>query len=250
MPLTRQATTPSEQTHVLGHDERTPAHSHPRGHLVYPVSGVLSVSTSEGSWIAPPNRVVWIPAHSEHRHRGHGVTDMRIVFLASRLAGLLPPHPAVLVVTPLAREATLALSSAADRPTAVRSRLRRVLLDDLVAAPEQPLHLPEPSDDRLRAVTRLVEERLSWPANLADLGRRVGASERTLSRLFHAETGMSFPQWRTQLRIHRALLMLADGTSVLETATACGWSNPSAFIETFHSLVGQTPGRYQRSLTA
>jgi AraC-like DNA-binding protein len=250
MPLTRHDTVPSEQTRLLGHDERTPAHSHSRGHLVYPVSGVLSVSTSEGSWIAPPNRVVWIPAHSEHRHRAHGVTDMRVVFLAPRLAAMLPAHPAVLVMTPLAREATLALSHAADRPTAVRSRLRRVLLDDLVAAPEQPLHLPEPTDDRLRAVTRLVEQRLSWPASLAELGHRVGASERTLSRLFHDQTGMSFPQWRTQLRIHRALLMLADGASVLETATACGWSNPSAFIETFSALVGQTPGRYQRSLTA
>jgi transcriptional regulator GlxA family with amidase domain len=61
------------------------------------------------------------------------------------------------------------------------------------------------------------------PASLADLGHRVGAGERTLSRLFHEETGMSFPQWRTQLRIHRALLMLADGDSVLATATACGW---------------------------
>lgn len=89
---------------------------------------------------------------------------------------------------------------------------------------------------------------MSSPATLAELGHHVGASERTLSRLFHAETGMSFPQWRTQLRIHHALLLLADGVSVLETATACGWANPSAFIDIFSALVGQTPGRYQRSL--
>ena len=122
------------------------------------------------------------------------------------------------------------------------------MIDDLAAAPEQPLHLPEPSDDRLLAVTRLVETDMSNPATLAELGHRVGASERTLSRLFREETAMSFPQWRTQLRIHRALLLLADGVSVIDTAVACGWSNPSAFIEIFSALVGQTPGRYQRSL--
>ncbi|NMO55693.1 helix-turn-helix transcriptional regulator [Actinoplanes sp. TBRC 11911] len=249
MPKTRHDPMPSEQAQLLGHDERTPAHSHGRGHLVYPASGMLSVATSAGSWIAPPNRVVWIPAHSEHRHRSHGISDVRIVFLAPQLAALLPAHPAVLVMTPLARAATLALTSGDERPAAARSRLRRVVIDDLVAAPEQPLHLPEPSDDRLRAVTHLVEQQLSRPASLADLGRRVGAGERTLSRLFHEETGMSFPQWRTQLRIHRALRMLADGTPVLATATACGWSNPSAFIDTFTALVGQTPGRYQRSLS-
>lgn len=61
------------------------------------------------------------------------------------------------------------------------------------AAAEQPLHLPEPRDGRLRAVTHLIESDVSSPANLTTLGHRVGASERTLSRLFHAETGMSFP---------------------------------------------------------
>lgn len=38
-------------------------------------------------------------------------------------------------------------------------------------------------------------------ATLAELGRAAGASERTLSRLFQAELGMSFQQWRTLRRI-------------------------------------------------
>ncbi|MEU3984038.1 AraC family transcriptional regulator [Streptomyces sp. NPDC026672] len=205
--------------------------------------------TAEGSWIAPSNRVVWIPAGFAHQHRAHGQTDMRVAFMTRDLADLLPAHPAVLAVTPLAREALLALTGPDARPPAARARLREVAIDDLTAAPEQPLHLPEPTDDRLRAVTRIVEDELSSPSSLAELGLRVGASERTLSRLFQAETHMSFPQWRTQLRIHRALLLLADGVSVLDTAQACGWANPGAFIEIFSTLVGQTPGRYQRSLT-
>jgi AraC-like DNA-binding protein len=34
---------------------------------------------------------------------------------------------------------------------------------------------------------------------LAELGRRVGASERTLSRLFRDEVGMGYTVWRNQL---------------------------------------------------
>ncbi|MGW5361376.1 AraC family transcriptional regulator [Actinopolymorpha pittospori] len=250
MTETRHTSLEAEQVHLLGHDERTPTHSHPRGHLVYPARGVLALVTSEGSWIAPSNRIVWIPAGYAHRHRAHGATDMRVVFMPSAMAALLPAHPAVLAMTSLAREATLALTGPERRTAPVRARLRRVIIDDIVAAPEQPLHLPEPHDDRLRAVTRLVEDDMSSPDTLADLGRRVGASERTLSRLFHAETGMSFRQWRTQLRIHRALILLADGLSVIDTALACGWANPSAFIDIFTAHVGETPGRYQRSLSA
>lgn len=250
MPRTRHEALPPESVHRLGHDERTAAHTHTRGHLVYPAAGVLSLVTIRGSWIAPPNRAIWVPGGFEHQHRAHGETDMRIVFMTSHLAGMLAPHPVVLAVTPLAREAILRLTGGPESAPGAGDRLRRVAIDEFTAAPEQPLHLPEPRDDRLRAVTRLVESELSSPTTLAELGHRVGASERTLSRLFRTETGMSFPQWRTQLRIHSALLLLADGTSVLDTATACGWLNPSAFIETFTALVGQTPGRYQRSLTS
>jgi hypothetical protein len=53
-----------------------------------------------------------------HYHRAHGQTDMRILFLPASLARLVPGHPAVF------------------------------------AAPEQPLQLPEPRDDRLRAIAQ------------------------------------------------------------------------------------------------
>jgi AraC-like DNA-binding protein len=49
---------------------------------------------------------------------------------------------------------------------------------------------------------------------LAELGRRVGASERTLSRLFRDEVGMGDTMWPNQLRLHLATLMLAGGRTV------------------------------------
>lgn len=248
MPEIRLNSLVPEQSHELGHDHITPAHAHPQGHLVYPASGVLSMVTDAGSWIAPPNRAVWIPAGFSHQHRAHGATDMRIMFIPQDMADQLPGHPAVLVVSALAREATLALTGAAARDQAARDRLRRVVIDDLTAAAEQPLHLPEPQDERLQALTYLVQHDLANPATLEQLGRKVGASERTLSRLFHRETGMSFRRWRAQLRIHHALLLLTDGVSVTAAAVACGWANPSAFIETFTALVGVTPGAYRRTL--
>jgi AraC-like DNA-binding protein len=46
---------------------------------------------------------------------------------------------------------------------------------------------------------------------LAELGRRVGASERTLSRLFRDEVGMGYTVWRNHPRLHLATLVLAEG---------------------------------------
>jgi AraC-like DNA-binding protein len=79
---------------------------------------------------------------------------------------------------------------------------------------------------------------------LAELGREVGASDRTLSRLFRSDLGMTFPQWRTQLRLHAALVLLAGGTPVTAVAHRCGWASTSAFIDVFRRTFGHTPGSH------
>jgi transcriptional regulator GlxA family with amidase domain len=206
----------------------------------------LSVHTERGTWIVPANRVAWIPARSTHHHRAHGTTDMRIIFLPPSATRLLPAHPAVFGTSNLAREVILALTRPRDFDRAARSRLHRVLVDELRQAPEQPLHLPEPRDDRLRAVARILADDPADGSPLAALGQKVGAGARTLSRLFHDELGMTFYEWRTQVRLCHALVLLAQGHEVTRVAHACGWANPSGFIAAFTATVGTTPGRHRR----
>jgi transcriptional regulator GlxA family with amidase domain len=172
---------------------------------------------------------------------------MRIEFLPPSLAGLLPGHPAVFTASGLAREILLALSGPRNYDRAARARLRRVLVDELGEAREQPLQLPEPRDDRLQALARLLYEQPADNTLLAELGQATGASARTLSRLFRNELGMTFYEWRTQLRLYHALVLLADGHDTAYVAHACGWANPSSFIAAFTSVIGTTPGRHRSS---
>jgi AraC-like DNA-binding protein len=212
------------------------------------------VHTERGTSIVPANRVAWTPAGFTHHHRGHSQTDMRIVFLSAPLARLMPAHPAVFLVSDLAREILLTLTgprnydqAARDLDRAARARLCRVLVDELREAREQPLQLPEPRDDRLQAIARRLHAEPGDNTSLAQMGTVIGASARTLSRLFHDELGMTFYQWRTQLRIYRSLVLLADGHDATHVAHACGWANPSGYIAAFAGIVGTTPGRYQAS---
>jgi transcriptional regulator GlxA family with amidase domain len=179
---------------------------------------------------------------------------MRILFLPASLARLAPGHPAVFLVADLAREILLTLTgprahdrAARDWDRAARARLRRVLVDELHEAHEQPLQLPQPHDDRLQAIAQMLDQQPADNASLAELGQKTGASARTLSRLFHNELGMTFYQWRTQLRIYHALVLLADGHDTTHVAHACGWANPSSFIAAFTNIIGSTPGRYRTS---
>jgi AraC-like DNA-binding protein len=221
---------------------------------VYAARGVLSVHTERGTSIVPANRVAWTPAGFTHYHRAHGHTDMRIEFLPASLARLVPDHPAVFMASDLAREILLTLTgprnydgAARDRDPSARARLRRVLVDELHEAREQPLQLPEPQDDRLQGIAQTLYENPADNSSLAELGQTIGASARTLSRLLHDELGMTFYEWRTQLRVYHALVLLADGHDVTHVANACGWANPSSFIAAFTDIIGTTPGRYRTS---
>jgi AraC-like DNA-binding protein len=232
----------------LPHGFHMDPHSHTDGQLVYAAAGAVATTTERGTWVAPANRVTWTSPGFEHSHRFYGRTDVRLLTIPAAQCGGLAPQPQVFAVNALLREVLLALTDRDESRPGAYDRLRAVLIDELVEAPQQSLHLPEPHDDRLRAVTDLLHADPGRPATLAGLGRRAGASERTLSRLFHTELGMSFHRWRTVLRIHHALVHLSGGMSVTATATECGWSNPSSFIDAFTEVVGQTPGRYQADL--
>lgn len=253
MPETRQAAVerrpldgPTFQD--LPHRAQIDWHYHDVPQLVYPSSGVLTISVTGGAWVVPPRRAVWIPAGVAHSHLAHGPTEMRTLSFPRSVSpfAFAGRRPAVLAVSPLLREVIIALTdSVAEYDARQRANLEAVALDQLRGVDELPLYLPSAGgDDRVRAVAALLRADPADGRTMAQLGAAVGASERTLSRLFRRETGMNFPQWRTQLRLHHALVLLASGASVTSTALACGYQNPSAFIEAFRQAFGSTPGRY------
>jgi AraC-like DNA-binding protein len=231
----------------LGHRDTIDWHYHDVHQIVYPSSGVLAISAAAGTWVVPPQRAVWIPPGVPHAHQAHGPVQMRTLAISSAAVDQpLPAGPAVLEVTPLLREIIVALTSGDGTPYTARQRatMEQVALDQLRRVDQLPVGLPTPADDRLRAIDALLRADPADERTLAELGVMVGASERTLSRLFRQETGMTFPQWRTQFRLQHALVLLANRTSVTTTALACGWSNPSAFIETFRRAFGASPGKF------
>ncbi|MEU9118815.1 helix-turn-helix transcriptional regulator [Streptomyces sp. NPDC048506] len=221
------------------------AHRHDDHQIVYAGRGVLAVTTDAGSWIAPATRAIWVPAGTVHAHQAHGALELHLVGLPARDNPLGLDRPTVLAVGPLLRELILAYTRAPHDESPERGRLRAVLLDQLRASPQQPVYLPAPTAARLRALCAILHADPADDRTLAALGKEVGASDRTLSRLFKADLGMTFPQWRTQLRLYHALVLLAENTPVTTVAHLCGWSSASAFIDVFRRTFGHTPGAHR-----
>jgi len=236
------------------------AHRHDENQIVYAGRGVLSVTTDAGSWISPANRAVWIPAGAVHEHRAYGGTVLHLVGLPVEDDPLRLDRPAAIGVDPLLRELIIAyterpaerrterLGERPDGLTAERLRLRAVLLDRLRRSTQRPVHVPAAEDPRLAAVCAILRDDPADDRTLARLGAAVGVGGRTLSRLCRAELGMSFPQWRTQVRLHHALRLLAEGVPVTAVASRCGWASSSAFIDVFRRAFGHTPGTHRTHL--
>ncbi|MFG1792213.1 AraC family transcriptional regulator [Nocardia sp. NPDC049149] len=241
MSIFRHDTTMAQ---VLDGGARISRHRHAEHQVVYPSSGVAEVRAAAGTWIAPADRAIWIPAGCWHEHHFYGPTQFHCVGFPFDLA---PDWtvPSVLTALPLVRELIITCSTAEDLPDTELVALRQALLDQLRRSPEQPLRLPAARDERLRKACALVESDLTEVWTLGALGRQVGAGERTLTRLFRTELAMTYPQWRTQLRLHHAVQMLAEQVPVTVVAHRCGWSSASAFIEVYRRTLGHTPGAYR-----
>jgi|SRR5215469_1989881 len=226
----------------------TDEHSHSKGQLFSLQSGLAILETAAGVWMLPPGRCGWIPPGCRHSMRSCGNISGWSIYLARSLCGSLPAQPAILSLSSLLSEIVFRISEwKQDSPTPeFRQHLLTVLCDEIQNAKHQPLHLPMPSDPRLR---RVVEEMSKEPQNNRNLNawaRFTGMSKRSLLRNFHHETGMTLGQWRHHLRMLVALENLSDGASVTETCFAVGYSSVSAFIKAFRLVVGMTPRAYSR----
>lgn len=225
-----------------------PPHRHLRHQLLYASVGVMRIVVPKGIWVVPPLRAVWLPGGTVHEVRAVGALSMRTLYFHPESCREMPSDVVVCEVSPLLRELVL---------RAVERRVLRnieqsdsfligLIREEIREAPSVPLLLPRPSDPRLRRVTEALETDLADDRPLAAWARAVGASARTLARLFIKETGLSFAEWRRQARLVASLERLAEGVPIKSVAAGVGYT-PSAFVTMFQRALGTTPGRYFRS---
>lgn len=239
------------RTKPYRNQDRENWHSHTAAQLLFCTQGVVRVLTPQASWTLGPLRAIWLPSDCQHELHALGDISTFSLYLDAHTASTLWAQCRGLQVSPLLNELiqALLLAQSALPPNQARSVLiAPLLLDELRQAQPSPVcSLPLPTDRRLRTICELM---LAAPDNNDTLdfwGNKVGASSRTLARLFREQTGMTFARWRQQLRLAEAVAQLAQGNTVLSIATQLGYHSPSAFISMFKKSLGDTPQRYLRA---
>jgi AraC-like DNA-binding protein len=222
------------------------SHRHCRGQIMTAPSGVLTVVASGKSYVVAGQSGLWIPEGVAHEVTVSTKARMRNLQIARALAPGLPETVCPISISPLFAEL---LGSAVDGEPWVQTRSREEKILELLVLEFRIAHgtafyCPDPTDRRLTRICSTLRKNPADNRPLSEWSKVAGGCTRTLERLFRKETGMTFAQWRRQLRILDAVVRLHRGEPVTSIAFEAGYDNLSSFIEMFRRLTGRTPGQF------
>lgn len=220
-------------------------HQHEWGQLLYAVSGVMWVDTPNEALAVPPQRAVWLPPGVPHGIRVVTDLQMRNLYLPQTTASTLDSTVQVLEVGRLLRELIISVVAQADEQPDYSEALLSLTLLELQRARRTVLRVPMPDtpDRRLLALCQSVMANPSLDIAFEQHAENAGASVRTLARLFQAELGTGFAQWRRQVQLATSAAELIQGVPVSQIARSLGYS-PSSFSDMFRRELGVSPSLY------
>lgn len=108
-------------------------------------------------------------------------------------------------------------------------------------------HTVEANSERINAVYSYTQSNLHRKIQLREIAEVANISENAFCRFFKAQTGKTYTQYLTELRVGFACRLLIENR--LELKQLCyrsGFSNLVSFRKYFRMITGKSPASYQR----
>lgn len=233
---------------TLPAEKQVEAHQHSWGQLMYAERGIIMVMFGGNTCITTPQRAVWIPPDIEHSVSSIEGAQLSSVYIDTDEIAELPDAPCLISVDPLLRlmiDRAIQISPSYEWSSS-DGRFMRALRDEVMRSERDLPQLPMPKDTRLEKICQQLQINPGDKRTLKDWGEIVGASERTLSRLFHVEVALGFRQWKQVFRMDLSLELLRKQVRIDDLSHQLGYESASTFIAAFQKFYGSTPGEYAR----
>jgi AraC-like DNA-binding protein len=130
----------------------------------------------------------------------------------------------------------------------IHCRLTEILAY-LLRNPSQPV--PQKTAISHPAVVKLtnyINENYKNPLTLEDAAKKLNMSRTYLSKLFHSNTGFTFKNYLSIIRIkHAKELLLNTDKSVIDIAYECGFEDSNYFSTAFKKAEKMSPLEYRKT---
>ncbi|MFF5383259.1 AraC family transcriptional regulator [Pedobacter suwonensis] len=235
----------------IGENE-IPDHAHEKGQLIYTEGGLVYITTPDKTFFLPARHYMWIPpllSHSIHPGSEHVV--MRNLYFPVSVndesffftVGIYPVNDLLFEMINFTKRWSGDVDTkdkcAVFFTFAIKELLPKISSYKLLLA------LPYSNDKRLKEVVDYMGGNLGQEISFPGIAGKFGFSERSLSRLFRYNLGMSFIQYLTIQRMMCALqLLLQDNCAIKEISGLVGYSSVPTFSNTFYKITGFRPSEY------
>ncbi|WP_394247090.1 AraC family transcriptional regulator [Vibrio profundi] len=225
-------------------------HQHEKGQLLFAPQGCMSFALTDSICILPPTKAVWIPARTPHQVVMTNVVAYRSLYFDCA-AFECPSEMTTIEVNALLKALIDKMAMWGwDKPEHEMRATIALFWEEFYAAKRESFTLPLPLNRRFESLRKQMLQESYLVPKLTVLAHSIGASTKTVTRIFKEETGMSYQDWRLQWRLLKAIELLARGMQVSEVACWLEFSSDSAFIAFFKKQTGQTPLNFRNHSSA
>ncbi|CAG8999061.1 MAG: HTH-type transcriptional regulator NimR [Candidatus Celerinatantimonas neptuna] len=221
--------TPVALKRMIDANTQESAHQHAQGQLIWMSQGMLQGQTEHQQWLIQKDMLVWIPPFMMHQAQNRYRSTLGVVYLPTPIAQSWPGELRLVEASRFAIGIIDKLIRNDELSSEQRTLLIGFLRGELKQAKRSENLIPLPSDPRLTKITDCLIQQPHLRDSLAQWGQKVGASERTLARLFIKETGLNYRNWYHRLRRNETLKGLQDGLSNEQMAEKLGFSSGDSF---------------------
>lgn len=225
-----------------------PVHFHDEAQLTFAASGMIQVHIDKGRWLVPSHLGVWIPAGFSHSVEVLTDAELWMVHWEPSFATAWAPslqldRAFAFRITPLMR--SLLDASFASAPAADKAELIvKLMLHELSETTHAPTFLPIPTSVLGQRIADIAFSDLRNQLHVNVIASRAATSVRTMSRIFLAETGLTFKVWRQRSRIVQAMDRLARGKAIAQVSSELGFASTASFSCAFRQVTTITPSSF------
>lgn len=222
-------------------------HQHTWHQIIFPIKGLLQTQTEHYQHLVPHTSALFVPAGVQHESVAVSNTIFVGIYLNPEFGATYEPQVRTIALTPFLNELLQEIRRQCEGETSHEEvlHLLAVLHDQILKRNVQTFQLLLPQDRRLKLIFERLTDEPALSCSLKEWGEKIGASERTLSRLFAKEFNTSFLLWRQQIRLIYSLSLLDETLPIKAIADRVGYQNDSSYIKAFKAYFDMTPQQFR-----
>lgn len=225
-------------------------HQHSKGQLSYVEDGVAYVTINQRQLVVPAKHFIWIPKNTPHKLKvSHSATQLHSIYFPENIKikdsfykhfGIYPANDLIISLIRFTERWNEEYVTNKTIFYELIKGLYHILSD--VKSSKISIMLPVSEHPQIQKITQFIQENYGKNLTVELMTNNFNMSERTFSRWFKKELGITFIQYLKSVRMMQAIeFLLKTNLSISEISNKVGYDSLPSFSTIFYKYTGKRP---------